>query len=354
MHRGKAGIPEGDGPRLALFTQGSHAIGMGHLYRAARLAGAFRRRFPGSRVLAVLEAHPDALELAAAAGLEARGLAPGLPARERAGRVADLLAAFRPHACVHDALESDAPLMEALRGATSWLATLDDAAPSAALADLVVNVLYEPPRPAFPQEVRGPRWALLDPAFAAQPSRPPRNPPQRLLAAQGGADTWGNLPRIARALRDLDPSLEVLLLAGPAFRHREDLARACAGARPRLRVVGAARDMPRLLAGCDLAVTGGGVMLYELAAAGVPCVAVTGEPKEMETLERLQPAGFFQCLGLTPPFPGGELATAVERLLGDPRLRGDMADAGKRSVDGRGLERLLDALAAALAWEVKA
>jgi UDP-2,4-diacetamido-2,4,6-trideoxy-beta-L-altropyranose hydrolase len=102
-------------------------------------------------------------------------------------------------------------------------------------------------------------------------------------------------------------------------------------------------DPARLMAEADMAVSAGGQTLYELAATGLPTVAISLASNQ---------EGNLSALALVPtllraPVPGMAASDewlavthAVRALATDHQLRHQMSEAGRRLVDGRGADRV--------------
>jgi spore coat polysaccharide biosynthesis predicted glycosyltransferase SpsG len=131
------------------------------------------------------------------------------------------------------------------------------------------------------------------------------------------------------------------VVVGRAFAHHAELAAAAAAARRAVRVLHDVSDMASLLADCDVAISGGGVTLFELCCVGVPTVALTAEPRELATIARFAD-GAAVGLGLWTPAEADALRAEVARLLADEGLRRRLSAAARERVDGEGLERFLD------------
>jgi spore coat polysaccharide biosynthesis predicted glycosyltransferase SpsG len=102
------------------------------------------------------------------------------------------------------------------------------------------------------------------------------------------------------------------------------------------------------IARADVAIVGGGTSLYEACAAGTPSIAVAVVRAQRPTIEGFVKAGAALDGGtLTPPaIAAPRVADLAAHLVASPARRRRMAAAGKKLVDGRGLERVARALRA--------
>ncbi|HEV8397053.1 MAG TPA: hypothetical protein VGQ37_22380 [Vicinamibacterales bacterium] len=181
----------------------------------------------------------------------------------------------------------------------------------------------------------GPRFALLDPAFASplRALRRPRSP--RVLIALGGGPRALLGYAIATAVLHELPWVCVRIAGGFAV--------ASASVRDRIVWTGPLNGLAGELAACDVAVVGGGVSLYEASARGVAAVGVPVVVPQRPTVRGFVAAG--AALGDATSAPDAErVARDVVRLLRQPALRTALAGQGRTLVDGRGAARVAEAI----------
>jgi spore coat polysaccharide biosynthesis predicted glycosyltransferase SpsG len=99
--------------------------------------------------------------------------------------------------------------------------------------------------------------------------------------------------------------------------------------------------MAALMLRADLAVTAGGITLFELACLGTPAIVVCGERFEMETAERMHEAGAALHAGFGGDLEPARLSSALDSLAGDFELRKRMSARGREMVDGQGAHRVM-------------
>ena len=325
--------------RCLIYTYGSHQRGMGHIYQSMALADALEAE--GARVEFVVPDHPAGLEKLG------EGRWPLLAVPRHMGdaeRIAYIDARLEGEVdlALLDILESGDELAEYWAGRAGLLAALDEIGPGRRHADLLVNVIHRPPRPdgATYTEINRLDHVILRPEFALA-GTPDSCPDRvgRILVSQGGSDTFGGLVHLVGELAAVPADVEVDLVVGPAFEHDGPLAQATAAAGRPFNLRRDVRDMAGLMRRCDLAVSGGGKTLFELAALGIPFVAVTEEPRELETMDIVARDVLCENIGLRRR-AGGRVRQAVLRLLDDPRRRLEMRRSGHAAVGGSGARRV--------------
>jgi spore coat polysaccharide biosynthesis predicted glycosyltransferase SpsG len=112
----------------------------------------------------------------------------------------------------------------------------------------------------------------------------------------------------------------------------------------RVRIESDPSDMPGLLSWAELALSGGGTTLWELAFMGVPTVAFVMAENQAKAVAALESRGLVRSVSQADK--SGELARIVEGLARDRAARQHMSSAGRELVDGMGVKRVLKTLAA--------
>jgi spore coat polysaccharide biosynthesis predicted glycosyltransferase SpsG len=100
--------------------------------------------------------------------------------------------------------------------------------------------------------------------------------------------------------------------------------------------------LARAMSSCRFAVSGSGVSLYELAASGVPTIAVAFDRLELRTADAFQELGAALCAGLMEDVTPTRMLCHATELMNNRSLVLRLARAGPMLVDGKGLSRVVD------------
>ena len=295
--------------------------GFGHLVRATVLA----RRLGVTSVVSPR------------GGAAAARIARSLGCRVVRGRPADVLRASGAGLLVLDDPVTHAarPWRLAAARAGVPVASLHDLGRGHVAADLTVDGSLSRRRGTPRATLCGPAFCILDPRVRR--SRRPGRRPQVVIALGGGPRATAGR-RLARAIRRRRP--DVTVHVAPGF------VRPITGEQRR-RVDGPMSPARLLdeLARATVAITGGGVTLYEACAMGVPVVAVAVVAGQRPTVR-----AFVRRRLAVAGGEGGTMerraASAVLRLLDDPRRRRSLSREGRRRFDGLGAVRVAAALRA--------
>ncbi len=329
------------GPHLAFVTESGPRVGLGHLSRCLAIARAAIAEGGRASFLLAGEAPAPALWPDVAVRVER------VPWAEDVAAAMAVLRRLEPDSIVVDSYAASPALYAALSPLGPVVA-VDDLADRPLPVDVVVNgsiaaetLPYD--RGSGAAFLLGARYALIDPEFAGDPS-PRRGPIQRALICLGGS----RQPAAARAaVHAASRSLggcELGVVTGPFA--DESLETEIAGSlRGRVVFHRARLGLSRLMREADVAISGAGVTLYELAATATPSVMILVAPNQRPNFDAFARAGAAIPAGSADD---ADLAESVEAALGrlaaDDELRRAVGARGRALVDGRGAARVVEAI----------
>ncbi|MEV2238241.1 spore coat protein [Micromonospora sp. NPDC049891] len=202
----------------------------------------------------------------------------------------------------------------------------------------------------------GSGYALLREAVLAARPATPRPAvavrPPSVLAFFGGTDAAGAAPVLTEVLLSTGRPMELTVVVG-----RPELGERIAGLTPRpgqsLLPVPPTGTLPALIAAADLVVSAAGTSTWELCCLGAPSALVCVVDNQRESYHRVVAAGLAAGLGELPALTGDPAAVraathTLAGLLSDGARRAALSARAWAAVDGRGRERVVDAVLSAL------
>lgn len=190
------------------------------------------------------------------------------------------------------------------------------------------------------RKMREDRWAGHATSHRAAPSEP-----KRLVLTVGGSDPNDVTSMVVRALRNVLPAIALDVILGPGFEPHRPVLRQAALI-PRVRLHDRPRNLPKLMAQADLAVTGGGSTVYECAHLGLPSLVIQMADNQAGVCHAMEAEGIVRCLGPWNLVGEEQIALEIQLLLADEHRLEEMARRGMALVDGHGARRVAEALAA--------
>ncbi|TMR10545.1 spore coat protein [Nonomuraea turkmeniaca] len=304
--------------------------GVGHLVRCVALAEELRAR----GVDVVFLGAVDGSEWARAQ-LRDRGL-PLLEAPRAPARLAVLARELRLGAVVLDSYDLPEGTGTALRNAGLAVLAIVDGDPLGQAADLYLDQNLGAERRPFPagRRLAGARYVLLRDSVL-RCTRAPRELRRagavpRVLCFFGGTDSAGVASAWAEALLATGVPFEGTVVSPEPF-----------AAGDAITVIPPTDRLPELMATADLVVTAAGSAIWELLHLGVPAALTWVAGNQLIGYEELVGRGVAAGLGNTPD---ARAVGTLARLLADPAAREEHGRRGRGLVDGRGRERVGDAL----------
>lgn len=170
-----------------------------------------------------------------------------------------------------------------------------------------------------------------------QTSRTPR-----VVAFFGGTDAYRAAPQIAGLLTATGVAFDATVVAADDSLGR-DLLAVPPGPGQHFEIISPTDDLPKLLAGADLVVSASGTSTWELLCLGLASALVWVVDNQILGYERTIAHGYAAGLGQLGHFTDRSI-DVLRELLTLPGSRAALATRAWSAVDGRGVERVADAL----------
>ncbi|MEU7896732.1 hypothetical protein AB0B45_28220 [Nonomuraea sp. NPDC049152] len=312
--------------RVGIRCDAGNAIGVGHLVRCVALAEELRARGTHVSFLGDMGSLPWAMRQLDLRALPVRP-APAEPER---------LAALGFDAVVLDSYTLPRETGGVLMAAGARVLAIIDGDPLGQEAHLYLdqNLGAEDVPLALPYpgvRLAGVRYVLLRDSVRRAVRAPARagSSPPHVLCFFGGTDAAGVAPAWVEALRATGVPFTATVISSAPLRAGEGIT-----------VLPPTDLLPSLMAEADLVVTAAGSAIWELLYLGVPAALTWVADNQLIGYEALVGRGLAAGLG-------GSAERAVptlRRLLTDPGLRAEYGRRGAELIDGRGRERVADAL----------
>jgi spore coat polysaccharide biosynthesis predicted glycosyltransferase SpsG/ribosomal protein S18 acetylase RimI-like enzyme len=346
--------------RVLLGCDGGGRLGVGHVMRALALAdaavaaghevvvaGHFQGPFLGRQLAA---ARVEVAQIAALAGGDphslidlAGGLHPDLLHVDSYGaprRLAELVASAGVGAVVSNMEDGTFGRRPADVAIDPTLGAEGSARPDDGSTWVLRGSRYTPVR----QRVRDAR-ARAEGEHAEPAGSGEAGGAASVLVVMGGTDPMGLAPVVVGLLARTGLALDVTAIA--VGENAQRVRAAAAGSAVSVRVLAPVDDLASMMSGRELVISAAGTSVWEVCCVGLPMAVVWVVDNQREGYDQVVAAG--AALGLGGPELGRGQDGAAERAVGllsgaltDSRARADLAEAGRRVVDGMGAWRVVE------------
>jgi UDP-2,4-diacetamido-2,4,6-trideoxy-beta-L-altropyranose hydrolase len=339
---------------IMIRTDSSFDIGTGHVMRCLTLADEMRKG--GADVGFVCRDLPGNL----VAYVERRGYpVHRLPATpELADDIqfsVDILRTrnAKPDWLIVDSYSLDRAWEHEMRPNVENIAVIDDLADKPHDCDLLLNqddILgdmgkrYSRLVPAGCKLLLGPRFTLLRPEFAEKRAGRSEHGGKvnRILVSFGGSDPSNETSKVLEAMRlSGRKDIQADLIVGMANPNRAMLESMALGI-PNVSLHLQSENMAEMMLRADLAIGGGGMTLWERCCMGLPSLVAIQADNQDEIVRAVAELGAIINLGRVEDLTAKDYLFAMDNISAG-RLA-DMTEKGMGLVDGKGAQRVADAM----------
>ena len=301
--------------RVVFVVAGYPAIGMGHVFRSLMLA----HEIANHKVFFVCTKESEL----AASNIAARDYKTVI----QRGELWEDVLALGPDLVINDMLDTSRDYMERLKAAGIPVVNFEDEGPGAALADQVVNALYEEGKGEGAREnprfFYGHRYFCLRDEFIQAEQNAFRPEPKCVLVTFGGTDMPDYTRQTLNVVEPLcrERGIAVRVVTGPGYAHRDELVRHIEElGNPLIRFEYATNVMSRMMEGVDLAVCSAGRTVYELAHMRIPSIVLAQHEREARHTFARADHG-FAYMGVMRRFNAERLHKVFTQLIDEPQRR---------------------------------
>ena len=339
---------------IAIRTDASSVIGLGHLRRCLSLAQALRAL--GSEVeFGLRPSDVNGTALAASEGFPAHAITGSVDPLSDAQAFCALWSGRRPDGVVVDHYALGAGWHTAVRGHLGCnVAAIDDLADRPMAVDVLIDHNLVPPpghRDKYASVLQqspalwlcGPRFALLGASYAQAPAFKVKRSVNSIGIFMGGSDPAGLTSTVVQACRDVarftGPIEVVSTSANPRLVGLKALA-------VRDTNMTLSIDLPELSAFYrrhDLQIGAGGGATWERCSVGVPTLTLCVADNQLAVIPALRALG---ALATVTHNDVQTLGIALAALIESPAARRDLSERSRALVDGQGASRVALALLA--------
>jgi len=332
--------------KIIFRTDGGGNVGLGHLSRCLSLAESLKEK--GIKcVFATKDIDSKIGGMIVSNGHLIEKLPSEISLEEDLNLTINLIKNIRPDLVITDSYEIDQSYLEQLKKLNIILMSIDDLAKLHFCSDIVLNQNIGAQNSDYSIEkytklLLGPEYALLrKKARDKQGLKEIKEIAKNILITLGGTDPDNQTLKIVKALKDIKNNIVVTVIMGPHYQY-EELLRKEIGVSNQFFLVSDPQDICDLMEKADMAVSAGGSTCYELAYLGVPNIIMVMADNQKKIAEELDSYGISINLNWFEDVTEEYIKKAGENLIKDRNKREKMSTKGRKLVDGRGVERVVE------------
>lgn len=329
-------------------TDNGRKQGMGHIARCLNLANEFSNHSE-IETMFIMGNYPKGVNKVHDAGFIVKTLPVNVSSTKELELIDSYLQKFKPDAIICDTLDTGGQYISGLKKTGAIVINVDDNGMGRHLADVLVYVLVKEPKDDESADSTqlsfiGPSYIALKEDFESvtKKRKEIRKKCETILVTFGGSDPKGLTIKAIKALENMDQDFRTTVVIGTAFTRINELEKVLESAKKEYIIKSNVDNMADLIYDADIAITSGGVTVYELSAVGTPGIVLCqNEHEDTNVFERY---GTVIKLGVGDAVSENEIVNAIRQLMEDVNLRQNMSKRGKKLVDGKGTKRIVDTI----------
>lgn len=329
---------------LIFRVDGGHIPGVsfGHVFRCLALAQELARQ--GVTSIFAMQDYAEGLDVVRQSGFPTIPLPRGIAADDDAVQVAMLAEQSRARGVVFDLPGIAQRYVNALPRQICGI-VIDDVGPKAVYPKMIVNGTVVEAFQNYPQHkgteyLIGGHYSILGMQFDDMPMRQIAAQAQSVVLFFGGSDPANLTTKVVASLTQCRYSCIFRVVVGPGYKNFAELTPLLDHFPGDIELLKHVDNMAVCLSECDLAVTAGGMTVYELAATGTPAIVIPSIAHEVLTADAFQQAGVVKTLGMWSPRHAEHLPDEIAGLLGNAKARQQMSRSGQHLIDRQGRRRV--------------
>lgn len=316
--------------KIGIFCKASFSQGMGHLVRQTHIAKSLQNR--GAEITFFSSDYPPAKAWLNRHGFSGKTLNDPLAITEEEIAQLDII--------LLDIQNTTGTFIKRFRKNIKFIVSFEDLGEGRNHVDLLIDCNLEESLELPIQTLFGYSYSVLAPEFETlhTKKREFKQPIKSVLITLGGTDHHSLTSILARKILQAQPDLSVTLLAGPGCKDIPALKNL---QNKSVQLLESTSQMAQTLFDHDAVFCAGGITLDEAMAVGTPAFVINQVSHQVVKTNRAEKQGAAINLGLADAWDESRL---VEILKLKPEKLQEMSQSGKNLIDGKGLERVVDAI----------
>ena len=247
---------------------------------------------------------------------------------------------------VTDRYDIDTNYIQNLKEKNFKVLSIDDFAQIHYFSDIVLNQNIGSEKLKYSSErntkfLLGPKYAILRDQLLIRENKKGPNDAEKILIMIGGTDKDNLILEILKSLKSFNKT-EFLVVIGPLNSHYDEIKKYIKDNDLNARVTKSPENMADLYLESDVAISAGGTSSYEFSYFGIPNLIIAIADNQLKISNELDKQNISIYLGKKDQLSTGNLKNKFKELIDNSALRKTLSENGKRLVDGKGKQRIVD------------
>ena len=331
--------------KIAIRADGGRSIGMGHIQRCLALAQQLKKK-KGTGAIFIFQKNEIVKEKIEKEGFGEIELKERIDLKEDLIKTSKIIEEENIDTLITDSYAFTQNYLVEIKKKVPFLVSIDDLCKFPFLSDIVINQNIYAPKLNYQsltgktRFLLGPKYALLREEFSNLRERKVTREVKNILVTLGGVDIFNLAPKILKVLDKIEEDFNITVITGPFFKNLGEIKKVIKKMKKKANLIHNPSLVSELMLSSDLAISGGGITLYELAATGTPALSFCLAENQLRTIEGMKKEGMIINSGWGNKFDKEKFRQNLSALYNDFNLRKRMSQKGQKLVDGKGAQRV--------------
>ena len=333
---------------IAFRADGGENVGMGHIQRCLALAQQLKEK--RAEIIFISQKSGIVKGEIEKKGFREIELNKKIGLKEDLLQTSEIIRENNIDTLITDSYAFNQSYLIKIKKRVSFLISVDDLCKFPFPSDIVIN------QNVYAQELNyqsltgktkfllGPKYALLREEFTNLEERKTRERVQNILITLGGGDNFNLTPRLLKVLDKAEGDFDITVIGGPFFKNLSEIEKVAKKIKKKVNLIKNPSLVSKLMFSSDLAISGGGTTLYELASTGTPALSFCLADNQFKNIEGMEGKGVVANLGWGSEFSEEKVRRKLLVFCNDFNLRREMSRKGQELVDGNGTERVAESI----------
>lgn len=181
----------------------------------------------------------------------------------------------------------------------------------------------------------GTKYMPLRKEFWEVPEKEIKKEIENIMITFGGDDMRNMTPKVLKLIKNRSPEVNKYVVVGKGYNEKNiKEIKSLKDENTFLLYNLSAKEMKEVMVKCDLAISGGGQTLYELARVGLPTIAIAVADNQMDNIEGWEKAGFIEYAGWWEQPSIIKILESAMEAVSNKQVRKKRCKIGQHFMDG--------------------
>lgn len=331
---------------MAFRVDASLTIGIGHLMRCLALSEELKRRGNCCHIISKID---NSVFHNKIKNLNLKQLKTNITVSEEIETLIKYSKKNNIDWIITDHYKIDTPYNRIVKQNGFNLLSIDDNSQIHYYSDIVLNQNFGSEKLEFSSEkytkfLLGHRYVLIRDELLNNFTKKRYSNVKKILISLGGSDFDNYTLKILKSLTTIDENIEFMVVIAPLNPYSNEIKKYIKNMNRNVILILDPKEMSKIYLESDLAISSGGSSCYELAYYGIPNLIISVAENQLNVANEIEKLNMGIYIGRKNEFKTRKLLNGINELIDNLNLRKSMSHNGKKIIDGRGKERVVDFL----------